>query len=58
MPKHYKVMLNKSQWFSEFICLKAKMLTNHLGEQSRKEEGHVKIKVNSQDYELQGSLLD
>jgi hypothetical protein len=58
MPKHSKVMLNKFQWFLEFICLKAKVLTNHIGEQLREEEGHVKIKLNSQDYEIQGSLLD
>ncbi len=58
MPKHSKAMLNKFQWFLEFICFKIKVLTNHVGEQSKEEEGHVKIKVNSQDYEIQGSLLD
>jgi len=44
MPKHSKAMLNKFQWFLEFICFKIEMLTNHVGEQSKEEEGHVKIK--------------
>jgi ribosome biogenesis protein Tsr3 len=52
MQKHSKAIINKFQWFLEFICLKAKMLTNHVSEQSREEEGHVKIKVNPQDYEI------
>lgn len=61
MSKHYKVVLNKLQFLKKLLCPKAKVLKDNVGEmkailQSREKEKHVKIKANSQDYEVQSNL--
>jgi hypothetical protein len=54
-------MLNKFQFFLKFLCPKAKVLKDNVGEgkvilQLREKGGHVKIRANSQDYEVQSNL--
>ncbi len=54
-------MLNKLQFFFKFLCPKAKMLKDNVGEnkvilQLREKGGHVQIRTNSQDYEVESNL--
>ncbi len=61
MSKHYKVVLNKVLFLKKLLCPKAKVLKDNVGEmkailQSREKERHVKIRANSQHYEVQSNL--